>query len=167
MAICFHGNGIIKLSDVSTDIFKDRLIELIKEYDRFCEIDYEEEYKVLEFKNYARHYFMDDIKKLISENKSCIHSGKLYFTCYDEDPFDADGFPFHFYIEIDGGEIFEQKLMTKLPSYWEFYIRPDKKEDKDNDKVEKSSFDKFLDKIVTDNNSNKVNKNNGSDDLPF
>lgn len=40
---------------------------------------------LIQFVNYARHYFMSDCKQLIEDNLDSIEEGRLWFNCDDED----------------------------------------------------------------------------------
>lgn len=113
MSICFEGYGWILLKEGATEEFVKSLTELLRQFDINCEIKHETKY--IQFKNYARHHFMAECKKILEENISMIEGGRLYFDCNDEDGTVKSPFPYRIAIEIAEGQIFEEQMLTRLP----------------------------------------------------
>lgn len=119
MAICFHGEGEILLKEDKTKEFIDKFIELSKSYDENTNFSCNEN-NLFKFNNYARHYFMVDLKELLNQNIDSIKCGQIWFSCYDEDCFnDEEGFPFMHFFEMKKGVFYEQTLYKRLSFGWE------------------------------------------------
>ena len=118
MAICYHGNGCILLKKETAKEFSDKFNEQMKKYigrsDSMCNDE-----GLLQFKNYARHYFIDDCRKLIEENIEQVDEGRLWFNCHDEDGSPERPFPQTILLEITGGKVYEETLHTRLNVDWD------------------------------------------------
>lgn len=114
MAICFHGEGEIILKKETAKEFAEKFKQLSEKYDKETVFTCSEE-GCLNFKNYARHFFMGECQNLIEENISSIIFGRLLFTCYDEDGSVNKPFPFFIMNEIVDGNLYSEALHTRLP----------------------------------------------------
>lgn len=120
MSICFHGSGTIKLKKENKDEFAKKFLEIAKPYDSnmsfMCNDD-----GLLQFINYARHFFMSDISDMLEKNVEMIDFGSLEFICYDEDGSPKNPFSHIITLEIVDGKVYEESLDTRLPCDWEHY----------------------------------------------
>ena len=113
MAICFKGNGVIFVKKEKIEDFSNDFEELQKKYDGFGKCMHRED-GLFQFLNYARHYFMPDVKELLEKYAEWIVAGRLWFDCDDEDGSVESPFPFSILIEIVDGKVFEEELKTRL-----------------------------------------------------
>lgn len=122
MAICYHGDGKLLLNADKEKEFTEKFMKLAKLYDEemmFLKFSCNEN-NLMEFSNYARHYFINDLIDMLNENIDCIKCGEVWFSCYDEDSFnDKEGFPFMEFYEIKDGILYEQTLYKRLTLGWE------------------------------------------------
>lgn len=121
MAVCFDGHGTIRLKKETAQDFADKFKELLDKYDKDCPFMCNED-GLLQFKNYARHFFMGDCKDLIESNIEKVEDGRLWFNCHDEDGSCDNPFPFAVMIEIVDGKVYEETLETRLPYDWSFHF---------------------------------------------
>lgn len=120
MSVFFDGHGTIRLKKEKASEFADKFKELSGKYDRDGKFMCSED-GLLQFKNFARHFFMRDCKQLIEDNIDKIIDGRLWFKCDDEDGSCDRPFPFAFMFEIVDGKVFEENLETRLPYDWSFH----------------------------------------------
>lgn len=121
MAVCFDGHGSIRLKKETAQEFADKFKELLGKYDGDGKFMCNED-GLLQFKNFARHFFMSDCKQLIEDNIDKIIDGRLWFNCDDEDGSCDNPFPFAFLVEIVDGKVYEETLETRLPYDWSFHF---------------------------------------------
>lgn len=126
MAIFFNGRGKIRVKkEVAQDFIND-FNKLFKDYDLGDEVSYNEisynENGVLEFRNYARHFFIRDCAQLIDRNIDKIIEGKLWFICDDEDGSCDRPFPYIMQFEIVDEKLYEDTIETRLPYDWEYQM---------------------------------------------
>ena len=120
MSVCFHGYGSIRLKKETAQEFADKFKELLEKYSGNKKFMCNED-GLLQFKNFARHFFMSECKQLIEDNIDKIIDGRLCFNCGDEDGSCDRPFPFYVLVEIVNGKLFEETLETRLPGDW--YLR--------------------------------------------
>lgn len=120
MSVFFDGHGTIRLKKEKASEFADKFKELSGKYDRDGKFMCNED-GLLQFKNFARHFFIKDCKQLIEDNIDKIIDGRLWFKCDDEDGSCDRPFPFVFMFEIVDGKVFEESLETRLPYDWSFH----------------------------------------------
>lgn len=120
MAVCFDGHGTIRLKKETAKDFADKFKELLGKYDGdgnfMCNDD-----GLLQFKNFARHFFMRDCRQLIEDNIDLVEDGRMWFKCDDEDGSVDNPFPFAVMVEIVDGKVYEETLNTRLPYDWSFH----------------------------------------------
>lgn len=120
MSVCFHGYGSIRLEKETAQEFADKFKELLEKYNGNKKFMCNED-GLLQFKNFARHFFMSDCKQLIEDNIDKIIDGRLWFKCDDEDGSCDRPLPFVFMVEIVDGKVFDENLETRLPYDWSFH----------------------------------------------
>lgn len=119
MAIFFHGEGQLVLKKGTTKEFGEKFKQLAEKYNKETVFTCSEE-GCLNFKNYARHFFMSECQDLIKKNINSIEAGRLLFTCYDVDGSVNKPFPFFIMNEIVDGKFYSETLRTRLPYEWNY-----------------------------------------------
>lgn len=147
MAICFNGDGSIRLKKETAKEFTAKFKKLSEEYDSNSDLTCNDN-GLLQFRNYARYSFISDCKQFIEDNVDSVKNGKVWFSCHDEDGSVDKPFPFTVLLEVVDGKVYEETLHTRLPYDWDFY------NDADGFNESKDLTDSF-------------NKFSDSDELPF
>lgn len=158
MAICFNGHGMIVVKEDKVKEFYDEFKELCEKYDQLGKIRYNER-GLIEFDNYARHYFMSDAYDLVKKRIEWIVEGRIWFSCDDEDGSIKNPFPCKVLIEMADGEVYEEVINTRLNSFWEqeIFLTLSRKE--------KSEAEKEEDRLKIEEMMKKNNDNHN--ELPF
>lgn len=130
MSTCFHGYGTFVL-DKEKDYkkFADDLLELLKKYNGGMNPQFaleenhplREGYSIVSFENYARHYFSDDLKKLLKENMEIAVEGFAHFNTSEFDGSPMHPAPYVIDYEIMDGVFHESIATTILDENWQFY----------------------------------------------
>ena len=118
MKIFFHGHGTIRLKKETANEFADKFQGLLGNYGSqhnfMCNDD-----GLLQFKNYANHFFIVDCIQLIKDNIDLIEDGRLWFKCNDEDESYKNPLPFVLMLEIKEGQVYTESLYTRLRYDWD------------------------------------------------
>ena len=112
MSVWFNGHGILTLKEETSQDFFEKLQKLSVRFDDVAKITFQN--NVIEFENYARHYFIDEFEKLCQENIDMIENSFVTFSCYDEDGSIEHPFPYVILYEITEGQLFTETLNTRL-----------------------------------------------------
>lgn len=145
MSICYHGSGSLFFNSATTENsfkLKDELVHLLNISDPNSRYMWEGKKKLFQFVNYTRYTFMENFKKILTENINEVDTAQIWFTCYDE-----DSVPFEILIEVADGEISEQSLTSRLAPEWstlldnEWFLKPKKEEKKEKKSEEKRKED--------------------------
>ena len=159
MAICFNGHGMIVVKEDKVKEFYDEFKELCEKYDNFGKVTFNDR-GLIQFNNYARHYFMSDVNDFIEKHIEWIVSGRLWFGCDDEDGSVKNPFPCKVLIEIADGKVYEEAIHTRLGSFWEqeiFLMLSKKNKSEDEKEEDRLKIDEIM----------KKSKNNNDDEFPF
>lgn len=170
MAVCYNGDGSIVLKQDFTKEFSDKFTKLAIPFDEKMSFMCNDK-GLLQFMIYARHYFVWELIELLEENVEMIDSGRLWFSCYDEDSMcDDEGFPFIIFIEIKDGKVYNQSLNKRLPEEWMFYNTDQEWFDNERNKKEKEEQE-LMEKIEEERkNQSQIEmkqSDNNDDGLPF
>jgi hypothetical protein len=165
MSVCFNGHGTILVKKERIEVFSNEFNEKFKEFDKFGKTMFNE-YGLFQFKNYVRHYFIDEFKKFIEENVKYIEEGRVWFKCDEEDGSVKNPFPFIILIEIVDGKIYEETLYTRIGEDWDMYVVDHDWFFNVSNEIEKEVED-IYDSVYDKNKENEEQNLSDDSDLPF